>query len=93
MGAYEMFVDRYFRGAESLYNEDAFQRGFGSPRLAIDRVIEELIGNGPFLPKRNIAGGKLGIWLLVCTVTSLWMLVYGDAQDCLDESLWICESA
>lgn len=87
-----MIVQHYFSGAESLYNDEIFEQRFGLPRSVINRVFQALIGNEPFIFKHNMAGERLGIWPLVCIVSSLRMLVYGDATDRLDESLQMSKS-
>ena len=66
-----MVIHHYFSGTDSLYDEDVFERGFGSPRGAIDCGIEEIIEHDPFILKHNIAGEKLGIRPLVLTVASV----------------------
>ena len=92
LGTHGMIVWHYFSGAESLYNEEIFQFRFGLPRAVINRVVYALIGKYLFIFKRGTAGGRLGICSLVFIVTSLRMLVYGDAADHLDEILQISET-
>lgn len=76
-GAHGIIVWHYFSGAESLYNEDMFDRRFRSPRVFISQVVQALIGTEPFILKCNMTWGRLGVRPLVLIVTSLRMLVYG----------------
>lgn len=92
-GAHGIFVWHYFSGAESLYNKEMIERRSGSLIVVINQFIEALIGKDPFLFKPNMAGGRLGIRPLVFILASLWMLVYEDTADLLDQSLQISETA
>ena len=50
-GAHGMIVRHYFSCAKSLYNEEAFERRFGSLRVVVNRFIQALIANIPFIFK------------------------------------------
>ena len=50
-GANDMLIQHYFSGEETLYNEESFERRFGSPRRIILCVYEALHGHDPFVQK------------------------------------------
>ena len=90
-GANATLIRQYFSGEESLYNEESFERRFGSPRHIILCVYEELHGHDPFVLK-VMRNGSLGIRPLVRFTACMRMLTYGDCGDQLDEHLQMSES-
>ena len=91
-GAYERLILRYFSGAESLYNEVQFERRFGMPRSAINRLWEAFDGAEPFVQKTDRVTRKLGIRPLVRFVSAILQLKYGDCADRLDDNLQLFET-
>ena len=91
-GAYKTVVHQYFSGADSLYNEESFERRFGCPRVVVDRLWTAIEGCEPFVTKTNSATRLPGIRPLVRFTAAMRMLVYGDCADRMDEGLQLSES-
>ena len=93
IGAYSRLVNNYFRGANSIYTEDHFERRFGVPRTVFNRVYDYVLGKEPFIHKQNAVTKEWGIHPLVRCTAAFRQLVYGDCADRLDEDLQISESS
>ena len=89
--AYARVISNYFSGAQSVYDDDDFERRFRMPRRLFNRIHDQLMGLDPFVQKYD-ASKKPGIHPLVKMVGCFRFLAYGDAYDREDENLAIGES-
>ena len=92
-GAYNKLVEQYFSGPASVYDKKSFERRFGEPRQVVERLIQEVMGCGPFIQKVDLFTKRPGIRTLVQFAACMHMLVYGNCADMLDEYLQILEPA
>lgn len=90
-GACSQLVKDCFSGSESVHSEKDFERRFRMPRSLFSRIHDALMGEDPFVQKRDTFG-KLGIHPLVKMVACFRHLACGDACDREDENLWIAQS-
>ena len=52
--AYNMLVNHYVNGTDSLYNESTFEQCFSVPRVVASRIFYEVNGIDPFIDKENV---------------------------------------
>ena len=59
--SYIIFINNYFSGAQSIYNEVQFERRLGMPRSVVMRLWDVCNGVDPFTQKLDSVTKRLGI--------------------------------
>ena len=90
--SYETLVQQYFSGHLSLYNEDSFKMGFGSPRKVVERLFLTVSGCNLFVEKCYMTTKRPGIRPIVRFAACMTMLVYSHCANGLNEHLQMPES-
>ena len=73
--AYNRMVRFYFSGRESVYNERDFERRFRVPRVAFNRIHDNLMGKDPFVQKEDATkkkGSKTPLDQKICSAYTVY---------------------
>ena len=82
--ANQLVIKHYFNGRDSIYDEKDFERRFRCPRSVYNRVHDALMGQDPFVHKKDCTG-KMGVHPLVKLIACFGHIAHGDALDGEDE--------